>query len=259
MTKTPLDGVGVLVTRPAAQASELVTAIGNAGGRSFEFPVIEIVPRNTTEVAADIADLPTPHIVIFVSRNAVEFGMQYVDESTRLAVIGPATASAVRAAGRHVSIQPGSGFDSESLLAEAALSDVAGRNILIVRGQSGRELMTETLRERGASVHHLHVYDRRRPHVDTDTRNMLESAWRRGEINVTTAMSMDSLHSLLALLPPWCAEHLGAIPLVTPAARVLREMQRRYPAARPKLAAGPASAEMLAAIIATQTTTCGKN
>jgi uroporphyrinogen-III synthase len=42
MPDRPLQGVGVLVTRPRTQATELVDAIEAQGGMAYCFPVIEI-------------------------------------------------------------------------------------------------------------------------------------------------------------------------------------------------------------------------
>ena len=52
MADAPLAGVGVLVTRPAEQAGDLIAAIEAAGGRSIVFPVIEIAPRSPQAIEA---------------------------------------------------------------------------------------------------------------------------------------------------------------------------------------------------------------
>ena len=74
MSDAPLQGVGVLVTRPRAQAAELVAEVERAGGTAICFPVIEIAARDPQAIARDEAALGHPDITIFVSRNAVEFG-----------------------------------------------------------------------------------------------------------------------------------------------------------------------------------------
>ena len=172
-------------------------------------------------------------------------------------VIGPATAAAVAAAGRVVDIQPGDGYDSEHLLAEDRLQDVAGKCIRIIRGRSGRELLADELKKRGATVEYLSVYERRQPALDTDTRADLERQWRQGHINVVTAMSVESFINLVELLPVWCVSQLESTPLVTPAGRVLKEVLNRFPASRPILASGPGADEMVEAIIALQSTDSG--
>lgn len=256
MAETPLQGVGVLVTRPRTQATELVSAIERQGGSAFCFPVIKIAALDENIVAAEVADLPRPDVVIFISRNAVEYGIKYTDDG-KIAVIGPATADAVRSAGRIVDIQSVDGFDSEHLLARPAFNDIAGKQVRIIRGSKGRELLAEELTARGAIVHYLSVYERGLPVVGADMLAEVESRWRQGDISVITVMSVQSLRNLARLLPAWCQHQLESTPLVTPAGRVLKEALDRYPASRPILAAGPQASDMVQAIIALQSTDPG--
>ena len=256
MADGPLTGTGVLVTRPRTQAAELAATIERDGGRAFCFPVIEIVAREPQAIQDDAAEQATPDVVIFVSRNAVEHGIEYTG-GARIAVIGPATAAAVKAAGRVVDIQPASGYDSEHLLAEAPLHEIAGTHVRIIRGSQGRELLAEELRARGATVDYLSVYERRLPDTDPDTVAELERCWRRGDINVITVMSVESLANLSRILPEWCAAQVASTPLVTPSGRVLKEALDRYPASRPVLAAGPGAEDMVQAIIALHSTDSG--
>ena len=256
MVEGPLTGTGVLVTRPRTQATELVNAIERQGGQAFCFPVIEIAPLDPQVIRDAAAEQSPPDIVIFISRNAVEHGIRHT-AGALIAVIGPATADAVRAAGRVVDIQPSSGYDSEHLLAEAALQDVAGKHIRIIRGSQGRELLAEELRARGATVDYLSVYERRLPAVDAETLAELERRWRQGNINVITVMSVESLANLGRILPEWCAAQVASTPLVTPSGRVLKETLDRYPASRPALAAGPGADDLVQAIIALHSTDSG--
>lgn len=256
MTEEPLAGIGVLVTRPRTQAKALVDAIERHGGQAFCFPVIEIVPRDPQEIRDAVAAQSSPDIVIFISRNAVEHGIRHTNGAL-IAVIGPATADAVRAAGRVVDIQPSSGYDSEHLLAEPLLRDVSGKHVRIIRGSQGRELLAEELRARGATVDYLSVYERRLPEADLDTLAELERRWRQGAINVITVMSVESLANLVRILPEWCAAQVASTPLVTPSGRVLKETLDRYPASRPALAAGPGADDMVQAIIALHSTDPG--
>jgi len=256
MADRPLQGVGVLVTRPRTQAIELVDAIEAAGGSAYCFPVIEIASLDELEVRAAADTLEKPDIVIFISRNAVEYGIRYT-AGGEIAAIGPATANAIKAAGRVVDLQSADGFDSEHLLAEPPLQDVEGKSIRIIRGSKGRELLAEELRSRGANVDYLSVYERRLPTVGAETLADLETRWRQHEINVITIMSVESLANLARLLPAWCARQLESTPLVTPAGRVLKEALDRYPASRPILAPGPGADDMVQAIIALQSTDSG--
>ena len=256
MDDRPLHGVGVLVTRPRTQAIELVDAIEAQGGTAYCLPVIDIAPLDELEVHTAAEALDEPDFVIFVSRNAVEYGISYA-ASGKVAAIGPATAKAIEAAGHIVDIQSADGYDSEHLLAEPALQDVTGKCIRIIRGSAGRELLADELRSRGAKVDYLSVYERRLPAVSADTLADLESRWRQHQIDVITIMSVQSLANLAKLLPAWCSRQLESTPLVTPAGRVLKEALDRYPASRPILAPGPGADDMVRAIIALQSTDSG--
>ena len=256
MPDRPLQGVGVLVTRPRTQATELISAIEKAGGTAWCFPVLEIAPFEALDIRNSVSHLGQPDIVIFISRNAVEHGITFADDA-KIAVIGPATARAVKAAGRVVDISPAEGYDSEHLLAEPELRDVAGKCVRIIRGTEGRELLAEELKKRGATVEYLSVYERRLPKVDAESLADIEARWRQGLINVITVMSVQSFQNLLALLPEWCVTQVEETSLVTPAGRVIKEVLGRFPASRPILAPGPGADDMVQAIIALQSSDSG--
>ena len=228
MSNTRLAGVGVLVTRPDQQADELVHAIESHGGQAIRFPTIKIVPRDAADISACAAALPDPDIAIFVSGNAVRHGLLFA-ETARIAAIGPATAAAIEAAGRSVDIRPASGIDSEHLLTEAALEQVSDTTIRIIRGQDGRELLATTLRDRGATVDYLAVYDRAIPEYESAQIDEYASKWQSGKINVVTATSIASLENLIVLTPDSCLNLLARTPLVTPASRVIQEALNRFP------------------------------
>jgi uroporphyrinogen-III synthase len=248
MSERLLDGAGVLITRPRHQAGHLADAIESQGGIAHLFPVIEILPVNTTAIEAEVAKLQTPDVTVFISHNAVRHGLPYA--AGEIAAIGPATAAALRTAGTAVDICPDAGFDSEYLLAEAAFDDVADKTIRIIRGENGRDLLASTLKERGAHVDYVCTYSRATPEYSGSDLASLEQHWRNGEISAVTVMSVHSLRNLIALLPDWCREQMSLTPLVTPAARVLKEALQQYPDCPAVLAAGPQSDDIVHAIAA---------
>ncbi len=247
MADSTLDGIGVLVTRPAAQSAGLIAAIEASGGRAIAFPAIEIVPLGAAAVCDAAARLPTPDITVFVSPNAVEYGAEFAGDAT-IAAVGPATAQALAASGKPADIVPTVGYDSESLLEEQALQNVVGKNIVIIRGTDGRQLLGDTLRERGALVHYLAVYERIPATHDAAATAAVEADWRAGNIDVVTVMSVATLDNLVELLPESCVERLAGTPLVTPAARVIKEVLKRYPASHPVLASGTGADSIVDAI-----------
>jgi uroporphyrinogen-III synthase len=248
MTKQSLAGVGVLVTRPEQQAETLVDAIEQRGGTAIRFPVLQIVARDPADVAAEAQAMESPDIVIFVSSNAVRYGLQHAGDA-RIAAVGPTTAAAVEAAGRTVDILAADGFDSEHLLATEALKNVAGKTVRIMRGQDGRELLAISLRERGAHVDYLPVYERSLPNYAADAVDAVVAKWRSGGINVVTAMSVASFENLITLLPEAAQELLGRTPLVTPAERVLKIALNQFPNLPAELAEGPDADQMVRTVV----------
>jgi len=249
MADDTLAGVRVLVTRPKAQSEMLVNAIKERGGVAIEFPVIEVRERDAADVATDVDQLFKPDIVIFVSVNAARFGLTLADAG-RIAAIGPATAGFIEQCGRGVDIRSPDGYDSEHLLATPELHQVNGKVVRIIRGNGGRELLATALRDRGATVEYLEVYSRQAPEYCADDIAAVERQLLAGEIDIVTVMSVDSLTKLTALLPPTSHEALQKTPLVTPASRVIKEVEDRFPGMVTTLAQGPQAKDMVAAITA---------
>ncbi len=251
MSDPLLKGVGVLVTRPEHQADELSLAIEDAGGEAIRFPVVDIEPHDSADVNRWLDALPAPHVTIFVSTNAVIYGLPYANgDDTAIAAIGPSTKSVIESAGRQVDIFASQGFDSEHLLDTPALQDVAGKNIRIIRSDDGRDLLANTLRERGATVDYLPVYRRLTRNYSPNLLTGLEHRWRDGQVHCVIAMSVDSLHKLLEVLPIGCRELLANTPLVTPSVRVLQTASDRIPKAKISLAESPSTDDIVRALIA---------
>lgn len=243
-----LSGVSVLVTRPRHQSAELAAAIEREGGAASCFAVLEIEGRDRTVLEHEQASLPPADIAVFVSANAVRYGLDLVPDDVAIAAVGPATRAALEAAGREVAICPASGYDSEHLLREPALARVAGRTIRIVRAATGRELLAETLRSRGARVEYLSVYRRLPRRASEAELAALEREWQARPPDFVTAMSVATLDALLSLLPDACRSALPAARLVTPSSRVIQTAREKIPAVQAILAPGPQAEDMVGAM-----------
>lgn len=250
MSDAPLTGRRILVTRPRLQAEPLVAAIEAAGGEAVRFPVMRIASRNPEIIRAEFASAPWPDIVIFVSRNAVDSGLFAVRScSAKIAAVGPATAAALEAQGVKPDIVPEDGADSEKLLMHPALQNVSGRVVMIVRGQSGRELLADTLRQRGARVVYLPVYERSTYEASADELEQLAASWRDAGIDCVTIMSADSFRFLLRQLPAELIERLRNTPLVAPGDRVIKTACELVPGIPATIAPGPSATEIVDAVI----------
>lgn len=200
--RSPCDlaGLGVLVTRPAAQAEHLCGLILGANGRPLPFPTVEIRPGPDPRGARTLLTRDWD-LVIFVSTNAVDRALALGADghwpgARHLAAVGRATALALEAAGRAPDLVPTGRYDSESLLAMPALARMADQRVLIVRGQDGRALLGDELSRRGAVVHYAEVYRRVIP--DAPGAPLLQR-WHR-DVQVVTATSDEILRNLIALL-----------------------------------------------------------
>lgn len=211
----PLAGRGVLVTRPVHQAEPLCKRLEARGARPIRFPVLAIAPPADVESARErLARLADYHLVVFISVNAVEQAATLsggLPRGLRAAVVGRASARALRERGIGPVLQPEQGADSEALLALPELKALAGQRILIVRGEGGRELLADTLRARGAIVEYAEVYRRVRPDVDPEA---LPALWRAHRIDAVTATSNETLGNLYELAGPVGRDPLRATPLV---------------------------------------------
>ena len=220
-----LHGKRILVTRPAEQAGELARMIAARGGQALLFPLLEIgATDDPLPLLRAIAALDDYDVAIFISPNAVAYSLPEILAARRwpvglqAAAIGPSTARELAAQGIAEVICPGYRFDSEALLElpEFAADALAGRKVLILRGDGGRELLAQTLRQRGAQVDAVSCY-RRSPPSDGAP---LVSLLRNSGIDALTISSSEGLRNLLALLDTEAFALLRRLPLFVPHQRI---------------------------------------
>lgn len=252
MTET--HAPGVLVTRPAGQAAQLGEGLRAAGFTPLHLPTLAIEAADpAVAIAALRAALPC-ELAIFISTNAVQHALPAIAAAGGLpagcpvAAVGPASARALAAAGFSKVLTPAARFDSEGLLELAQLHEVAGRRVVIFRGQGGRTLLADTLTARGADVRAVACY-RRVAAGDAGDAGQL-AAWLAGDaIAVLTATSRASLDGLLTLAGPAAAQ-LKTLPLVVLSA-ALANHARHAGFSGPILAAGEASDAGLVTAVST--------
>lgn len=200
MPEIRLHGLRVLVTRPAHQAQALAEQIEQAGGEAIRLPTIEIAaPADPAALDRVLDHLDDFDLAIFVSPNAVRTALARLARHAtlppglELAAVGQATVRALHTAGAAPVLAPAEHFDSEGLLELLPADQVAGKRILIFRGNGGRELLGDTLAARGARVTYAECYRRLPPRTpDPAALARLE----RGEIDVITITSIESLRNL---------------------------------------------------------------
>ncbi|ABM61802.1 uroporphyrinogen-III synthase [Halorhodospira halophila] len=200
----PLDGTGVIVTRPTHQAEGLVHALEAAGAGVWRFPTLDIIAEPEDAARQEAARRAAcADWLIFVSQNAVAHGLPRIRAAggpaghARCATVGQGTAEALRRNGIEEVLYPRHGATSEDLLAETDLGRISAGRVMIVRGVGGRPYLAEALRARGAEVDFLEVYRRVRP--STDPAPLLEAA-EADRVQVVVATSGEVLDNFLELV-----------------------------------------------------------
>jgi len=217
-----LAGLSVLVTRPAHQADKLCELIEVAHGRPVRFPALEILgPSDKQAARADLAGAKHANLLIFVSANAVGYAFPLLPPQLpidiEIAAVGGATAQALTEVGLDPTLIP-KRMDSEGLLALPGLQSVADKTIYILRGDGGRELIRETLLERGAEVRVVDVYRRQIPQQAKGIRNLLNH-WSN-LVQIATASSNQILDNLFTLLGEQGAQKLRQTPMLVVSQRM---------------------------------------
>ena len=222
-----LQGLTVLVTRPAHQASRFQQLLADAGAQALLFPVVEVrPPDDLPALTAQLAEVATYDAALFISANAVEFGLKalatpQILHHLTLGAIGKKTAQALQRHGFTAQWVPASGFASEDFLALPQTQQLAGRRILIFRGAGGRELLADTLRKRGASVVQVDVYQRVCPKIDA---SQLKQHHEQQQLDIIAVTSSEGILNLVAMLgnPAW----IKTLPLLVGSPR-MRETARQ--------------------------------
>jgi uroporphyrinogen-III synthase len=163
----PLAGLRVVVTRAAHQAEGLAAALSAAGARVEELPLLEVVPpADPRPLERAASELPLYDWLVFSSANAVDAFLPLTGGALparlAVAVVGPATAAAVRGYGIAVAVEaPRS--DAEGLA--AALAPRLGRRqrLLLPQAADARPALAEGLAAAGAEVVALTAYDKALP------------------------------------------------------------------------------------------------
>ena len=159
----------VVLTRPQADSERLSEALQNEGFQTRVMPIITIEAIPTAE-QAPAPSLSDDALCIFISANAVRFGLPQLGSAlarnSDLTVIAVGNKTRDTLAAEGIQAQVPVRADSEGLLAMPALSAPDSRDVVIVKGEGGRELLASELTGRGARVTEWACYRRCWPEVD---------------------------------------------------------------------------------------------
>jgi uroporphyrinogen III methyltransferase/synthase len=179
LERRPLHGQVVAVTRARAQASELAARLAALGAEVVEAPAIKIEPRKVS-----LGGIERYELVCLTSPNGARLLFDALARDgldaralagAKVAAIGPGTAAELERHGIRADVVP------ERSVAEAlveVLRDVRveGRRALVARASEARDVLPEALRERGAEVDVVPMYDTVAEPIGEEARAALERA-----------------------------------------------------------------------------------
>ena len=215
-----LEGLRILVTRPAHQADQLCRLIEARGATAVRLPLLSIMPvPHGATVARQMEAATVFEGWIFTSANAVRHARDLWKKEwpAPLTAIGPATAAALES-GQQIVAAPVAVYSSEALLELPQFQNVAGKKFLIVTGEEGLAVLAPALRARGAEVEMAEVY--RRVPLPYDEDRVLAALRGAGVIVITSG---GALEHLLQLTPEASRPGLLKKQLIVPSTRMVEK------------------------------------
>ena len=172
----------VVLTRQTRFLGNMATILETLDYQPIAIETLTVEPILDSEVTELFKNLERFTDIVFVSRNAVEFGMSIIQQqqkgipkSTQVLSVGAETAKQLYKHGVDAFF-PDHGSGADALLGVEQLANLQDRKILIVRGQHGLVWPAEEMRQRGAIVEHANVYSQNMPSDGADGfKNLLEN------------------------------------------------------------------------------------
>ncbi|HQQ61937.1 MAG TPA: uroporphyrinogen-III synthase [Pseudomonadales bacterium] len=203
-----LEGLQVVVTRPAPSAETLVQRFGSCGADAVAIPLLAIEtlvePTSCDRIERLLDDLPACDFAIFISQHAAEQAMlalqvrkQAWPSQVKAFAVGKSTGACLQQHGIATAVPEQ--MDSEGLLALPGLQAVNGQRGIIFRGVGGRETLAQALRGRGATVDYCELYQRTLPVEAAQQWRQWDSDQQAAE-KLVCINSVETLDNLLAIM-----------------------------------------------------------
>jgi uroporphyrinogen III methyltransferase/synthase len=241
LERRPLHGKRVAVTRARAQASGLAATLRDLGAEVVELPTIRIEPRiESDEVRRAVERIGEYELICVTSPNGARLLFEALDaagldaralggtekqqagggttggrDGTTVAAIGPGTARALREHGIRADIVP-ERFVAEALVEALAEVEVSGKRVLVARAAEARDVLPDALRERGAEVDVVSLYETVR---EEPSAKAIEDAQDADYLTFTSSSTVRNLTEALGDRFPTSARIISIGPVTSDAAR----------------------------------------
>ena len=207
LSRRPLHGRRVLITRARHQVDPFRRALVDLGAAVIEIPTIEIRPMPTDErVRTAIDSLKKTALVIFASANAVDIFFRMLLETGRdaralhqskLCAIGQETADSMEARGLRPELVT-SEYTAEGLAKALEGWEMEGMRVLVPRAEVARDALPSLLAKRGAEVEILPVYRAMCPPAASDA---LLRLFKAEGVDVITFTSSSTVANFVRAFP----------------------------------------------------------
>ena len=231
----------VIITRPVAQASVWQAQLAATGIETVIAPVMCIepitLPAEMQALKNVILDFDHFNVAIFVSQNAVRYGVQWLDqywpqlpqdiqyyavgESTENLLAAELPVECVRSQ-QAADCSGHNSMTSEALLQRLTPCVEPGVKVLIFRGCGGRSYLGDQLAELGCKVAYAELYHRRLPRGAAEKLSLLSLR----QSDILCVHSGESLQNLVGCLSVLALPDWQKMTLLVPSARVAREAKK---------------------------------
>jgi uroporphyrinogen III methyltransferase/synthase len=221
LERRPLHGRRVVVTRARAQASGFAATLRALGAEVVELPAIRIEPRIETEEAKRAAaGVGAYDLVCLTSPNGVRLLFEAMEAAgldaralagVTVAAIGPGTARALAERGVLADVVP-ERFVAEGLIEALEDEEVAGARVLVARAAEARDVLPDALRERGAEVDVVALYETVREQPGAEE---IEAAQSADYITFTSSSTVTNLAEALGDRFPTTARIVSIGPITS--------------------------------------------
>ncbi len=251
--------VRVIASRQHPQNKAWSDKLRAQGYAVLEAPLLEIAAVSDKKLAIannKVLNLNEYQKLIFVSQNAVDFGVKSIDEfwpqlpmGLSWLAIGSRTSEVLLQKLKANFDETASivsatqAMNSEELLAQPELISVADEKVLIFRGCGGRPTLADTLEQRGAKVEYCELYERLIPKASM---SILHEAGL-SDVDVLPVFSAEGLENFMTLVDNSRLPELKNMALIVPSTRV-EKIARNYGFERLWVARNATEAQMLFAI-----------
>lgn len=249
-----MTGWRLLLTRAAPESQEQLLSLADQGVYASCMPLLAIEAlAETPQQSATICELARYSLVLVISKPAARFGLELLDRYWPQPLLDQPWFSVGRATGQLIadyglpSYWPSAAEDSEALLADARLQSILSAalfpRVLILRGQGGRTLLADQLRQQGVVVDELELYRRYLPDYPATSLQQRIQVERLNGLVVSSGQGLAHLAQLAG--NDW--QQLARLALFVPSPRVA-EQARELGATQIVTCHGASTTALLAAL-----------